>query len=141
VTVQLITLACTINTFRPHDDPRVRWLDWDRDFEVAKDMWPEDCPLERETWEEARALGYRYCALTVGEQAVAIAAVWRYSEHAWEAAAVRTLPAFRRQGHGKAVVSYVTAHILEAGRLATCTTSAENEAMLRTAESVGYRGV
>jgi len=65
--------------------------------------------------------------------------VWRYSEEAWEVAAVYTVPAFRRRGYGKAVVSFVTAHILDAGRLATCHTRVDNAAMIATAESVGFR--
>jgi hypothetical protein len=36
------------------------------------------------------------------------------------------------------VVSLVTAHILDVGRRATCTTAQDNLAMQRTAESVGF---
>jgi RimJ/RimL family protein N-acetyltransferase len=137
--VELISLACTLETYRPYDDERVRWLDWERDLALARGLWADDLPLTRQAWEKARTLGYRYCALIECGQAVARAGVWRCSERAWEAVAVRTVPAFRRRGHGQAVVSYVTRSILQAGRLAMCTTAADNEAMLRTAESVGYR--
>jgi predicted GNAT family acetyltransferase len=116
----------------------VRWLDWDLDFSLAQAMWPEALPLTRATWDEARALGYRYCGAIEQGYIRAIAAVWRYSEMAWEVAAVRTLPEARRQGYAKAVVSFVTAHILDAGKRATCTTGEDNLAMQRTAESVGF---
>lgn len=77
-----------------------------------------------------------------------MAAVWKYCDTAWEAAAVGTRPAtrtrhargasVRRRGFGKAVVSFVTNTILEAGRLATCSTSGDNIAMQRTAAAVGF---
>jgi RimJ/RimL family protein N-acetyltransferase len=131
----------------------VRWLDWERDYELASTIWPKEHPLSRETWLEARELGYRYCAVVerrrverrrvdrrpVGRpRLLAIAAVWRYSETAWEAAAVRTRPDARRRGYAKAAVSFVTAHILDSGRRATCTTGQDNLAMQRTAEAVGF---
>ena len=64
--------------------------------------------------------------------------VWRYSETAWEAAAVRTQPDVCRRGYAKAAVSFVTAYILDSGRRATCTTGSDNLAMQRTARSVGF---
>jgi GNAT superfamily N-acetyltransferase len=133
-----VALTCTWETFCPHDDPRVRWLDWEADFALAQSMWPPESPLTLAVWNEARTLGYRYCALIEAQQAVALAAVWRYSDDAWEAAAVRTRPEFRRRGYGRAVVSFVTAHILAAGRVATCHTGADNAAMIGTAERVGF---
>jgi len=141
----------------------VRWLDWESDYDLASTIWPEEFPLELGTWQEARQLGYRYCGVVErqhverrrverrhverrrvderpvgGQRLLSIAAVWRYSETAWEVAAVRTQPDARRQGYAKAAVSFVTAHILDSGRRATCTTGADNVAMQRTAESVGF---
>lgn len=69
---------------------------------------------------------------------MALAAVWTYSETHWEVAAVSTAPAVRQQGYGKAVVSFVTAHILAHGRTATISTQDTNVAMRTTAESVGF---
>lgn len=134
---------CTPATFRPNTDHPVRWLDWERDYLLARTMWPEGSPLTRETWLEARELGYRYCGVVVEQpggksRLLSIAAVWRYSETAWEVAAVRTRPDARRKGYAKATVSFVTADILECGRRATCTTGPDNVAMQRTAESVGF---
>jgi GNAT superfamily N-acetyltransferase len=139
----MVRYECTPQSFRPGVRLpgvryAVRWLNWDRDFSLAQAMWPEAFPLTRATWDEARALGHRYCGAIEQGRIRAIAAVWRYSETAWEAAAVRTLPEARRQGYAQAVISFVTAHILDAGKWATCTTGEENVAMQRTAESVGF---
>jgi RimJ/RimL family protein N-acetyltransferase len=142
---------CTPATFRPHTRHPVRWLDWERDYALARTIWPDESPLTRETWLEASELGYRYCGAVVEHPAgavvqhpageprlLAIAAVWRYSETAWEAAAVRTRPDARRRGYAKAVLSFVTAFILDSGRRATCTTGRANLAMQKTAESIGF---
>jgi predicted GNAT family acetyltransferase len=117
----------------------VRWLDWDQDYPLARAFWPPDFPLTQEVWEEARALGYRYYAIVEGDEIASIAAEWRYSDEAWDVAAIVTAPAYRRQGYAKSVVSFVTGQILEAGRVATCTTQHDNIAMIRTAESVGFQ--
>ncbi len=67
-----------------------------------------------------------------------MAAIWRYSNEAWELAAVSTRPEFRQRGYGQSVASFVTAAILGQGRLATCLTAGDNTAMRRTAESIGF---
>jgi predicted GNAT family acetyltransferase len=98
--------------------------------------------LERVDWEQNRAEGFRYCAIVEQETIAALAAVWAYSETHWEVAAVSTAPASRKIGYGKAVVCFVTAHILEHGRKATLLTDSTNAVMLKTAQSVGfYRSV
>ena len=53
-------------------------------------------------------------------------------------AAVSTASAFQRRGYGKAVVSFITHGILDAGRVAFCQTREDNLPMIRTAESVGF---
>lgn len=72
------------------------------------------------------------------EKIVARAAIWKYSQTAWEVAAVSTLPEYRRKGYGEMVVSHCTAIILNNGKIATCTTKDTNTAMRRTAEKVGF---
>ena len=136
------SLICTDDSFRPNDCSRVRWLDWEQDYPLARAYWPHDPPLSREDWEQNRADGFRYCAIVEHEAIAALAAVWTYSETHWEVAAVSTAPTSRQRGYGKAVVCFVTAHILEQGRKATILTESMNVAMLKTAESVGfYRSV
>jgi RimJ/RimL family protein N-acetyltransferase len=132
------SLICTPDSFCPSDCSRVRWLDWENDYSLARAYWPQDSPLSREDWEQNRADGFRYCAVVEQEAIAALAAVWTYSQTHWEVAAVSTAPAFRKRGYGKAVVCFVTAHILEQGRKATILIESRNVAMLKTAESVGF---
>jgi predicted GNAT family acetyltransferase len=136
-------MVCSREAFRPRLAASVRWLDWESDSDLARDLWSSGGSTysdeEWETlWSEARAEGYRYCAVIEDDKIVSRAAVWRYSDEAWEVAAVYTVPSFRQRGYGKSVVSFATAHILEAGRVATCHTSIDNPAMIRTAETTGF---
>ncbi len=132
------SLICTLDSFRPADCSRVRWLDWENDYPLARAYWPQYSPLSRKDWEQNRADDFRYCAIVEHGAIVALAAVWTYSPTHWEVAAVGTAPAFRKRGYGKAVVCFVTAHILEQRRKATILTDCRNVAMLKTAESVGF---
>jgi RimJ/RimL family protein N-acetyltransferase len=132
-------LKCDRSDFRGTDTSAVRWLEWDADFEMARQFWPTGIPLTRQMWEEARDAGYRYCAVVEGKEIVALAAEYRFSDAAWMLAAVRTSDRYRRRGYGKMVTSFVTKHILDSGRIATCEARDDNLAMIRTAESIGYR--
>ena len=132
-------LICDMGTFRPADTSKVRWLDWEADFTLAQQFWPPGVPLSKQDWQQARKDGYRYGAILEEGRIAAIAAERRFSEHAWMVAAVRTAPRLRRRGYGKSVVSFITAHILAAGRTATCGTRDDNVAMISTAESVGFK--
>lgn len=116
----------------------MRWLDWDADFERAQGLWPTDFPLTREIWDGARQAGYSYCGVIEEDTLVACAAIWRYCDAAWEVAAVRTHEAYRRQGYGRAVVSFATAYILAQGRVATCHTAVTNVPMQRLAARIGF---
>ena len=69
---------------------------------------------------------------------VARAAIWKYSQTAWEVAAVSTLPEHRGKGYGEMLVGHCTAIILRNGKVATCTTSDTNIAMRRLIEKVGF---
>jgi RimJ/RimL family protein N-acetyltransferase len=134
-----VRYVCTRETFRPAEHAQVRWLTWDDDFSLVQGYWKAGGhTLTRDQWLEARSLGYTYCAIVQDECIISLAAVWRYSEAAWEAAAVSTRQEYRRQGMAKAVISFVTEHILDEGRVATCTTGEGNLAMRRTAEAVGF---
>ena len=87
------------------------------------------------------AEGFQYCAVVEHSQLQAMAAVWRYSEDAWEVASVYTRPEARGRGYAQAVVSFVTAAILSAGKRATCSAASDNPAMQRVAECVGFQRV
>ena len=92
-----VRYECTPQTFRANTRAPVRWLDWDRDYVLAQAMWPDTSPLTLATWREACEQGYCYCAAIERGGIQSIAAVWRYSETAWEVAAVRTRPEARRR--------------------------------------------
>ncbi len=133
-----LKFTCSEATFRSVGSGAVRWLDWLADFEIAQRFWPPEIPLTRQIWKEARNAGYRYCAVVENTQITAIAAEYRFSDDAWMLAAVGTAEANRRRGYGKQMCAFVTAHILESGRIATCETYEDNLPMIRTAESIGY---
>jgi len=134
--VRHVNLECVADTFRPCQPYAVRWLDVEADYPLARDSWA--FPISPEDWRSFRDEGYQYCAVVEDGRIVSIAAVWSYSDQAWELAAVATLPEFRRRGYGKSVASFVTAAILSEGRRATCLTAADNVAMQQTAQSVGF---
>ena len=135
----MVNLVCDRATFRGGETDAVRWLDWDADFEMAQRYWPPNLPLTRDVWDDARAVGYRYCGLIENGQILALAAEFRFSETAWMLAAVGTAVAYRRRGYGKRVSTFVTSHIVGEGRVATCMTRDESLPMIRTAESIGFR--
>lgn len=106
------------------------------DYPLARDFWA--FPISPEDWQGFHNEGYQYCAIVDAGCILSLAAVWRYSDQACELAAVSTLPEFRRRGYGQSVASFVTAAILREGRHATCLTAADNAAMRRAAESIGF---
>ncbi len=130
--------VCTRATFRPAPPQPACWLDCASDYSLVRDFWSAYAALTPEVWAEAHVQGYTYAAVIEDSAIVALAAAWRYSDEAWELAAVSVDPAHRRRGYGRAVCSFVTAHILEAGRRATCTTGIDNTPMRKTAESIGF---
>ena len=87
-----VEYECTHQTFRPVARYPVRWLEWEADYPLVQMFWPEQTP---EGWREARQEGFQYCALIEHGQIQAMAAVWRYSEAAWEVASVYTRPEVR----------------------------------------------
>jgi RimJ/RimL family protein N-acetyltransferase len=116
----------------------VRWLEWEQDYPLVQEFWPEQTP---EGWQEAWAEGFQYCAVIEHDQIQAMAAIWRYSQAAWEVASVYTRPEARGRGYAQAVVSFVTAAMLEAGKRATCSAGSDNPAMQRVVEHVGFQRV
>lgn len=135
-----VYFSCTNDTFFPADLTRVQWLQKDLDFKVAQWYWQQrQCPLTYKTWITAHAYDYQYAVIMEGDKPVTCAGVWRFSDTAWEMVAVSTLTPYRKRGYAKQAVSFVTAYILGANRLATCGTNDENTAMIATAKSVGFQ--
>lgn len=140
--IAMAFFCCTKETIIPVDSSGVRWLDPNADCERAIAYWAElGHVLRQGTWLQAHGHGYRYAGLVRCERVLSCSAVWRFSEECWELAAVTTLESHRRRGYAKQTASFVTAHILEEGRSASCSTNDDNMAMIATAESVGYRRI
>jgi len=138
----MVSFSCTRSTFVPVDTHRVQWLQKDVDYGLARDYWQNSrSPLTHPTWIMAHSIGYQYAAILDQEQVISLAGVWRFSDSAWDVAAVSTLEPFQRQGFAKQVVSFVTAYILDANHLATCSTGDTNLAMIATARSVGFQQI
>ena len=133
-----VEYECTQQTFRPVTSYPVRWLEWETDYPLVEIFWPEQTT---EGWRDAREEGYQYGAVIEQGQIQVMAAVWRYSEAAWEVASVYTRPEVRGRGYAKTVVAFVTVAILEVGKRATCSTAGDNRAMQRVAERVGFQRV
>lgn len=137
--------ACTEETFRPRTRHAVRWLNPHTDYDLARAYWnlKPGNDLTVQTWLGAHDMGYSYAAVVEEENSVprivSTAAAWRFSGAAWELSAVSTLAEeYRQKGCATSVSSFVTSYILGAGRIATCSTSAANTAMQKTAEGIGY---
>jgi hypothetical protein len=138
----IVSLVCTPETFMPAPDPRVRWLDQEADFPLARESWEaKGLPMTRADWDDWHRQGYRYCGIIEDQRLVAFAAAWAYSPTAWELAAVHTREGYSSRGYSKDVCSFVTAHILASGRQATCSTRIDNSPMLRVVASLGYRPI
>ncbi len=141
--VEDIALWCDSRAFRPVRIHEVHWLDWDHDYDVAAATFPPN-GLSRADWFRVRELGFDYCVVMEGDEAVSRAAVWRGVPHAdrrWEVAAVWTREDRRSRGMAQSTVSFVSEYILASGRVATLHTHPDNEAMLRAASSVGFKVV
>ena len=132
-----LALSCDAGAFRPIGVHHVRWFDWDDDFDLLATT-PSSAGETREAWRGTRERGFRYCGIVEDDHAVARAAVWPYSDDRWEVAAVWTREDRRRRGMAKSVVSFVTASVLDAGRIPTLHTQPTNAAMLRVAAAVGF---
>ena len=136
----MLRFECTQESLRPAPSSWVQWLDIERDFPLADVHWRAlGGMLRKEDWRKWHDQGYKFCAVVEDGAIAAIGAVWRWSGEAWEVAAVHTRERFRRRGLARAVVSFLTEHILSSGRTATCHTDPGNTGMIKTAESVGFR--
>ena len=134
--------SCDAQSFRPAQTHHVRWLDINDDFDVlerfhsARDEARPYTRADAAKWKEA---GFTDAGIVEGGILTSRAALWTYSDDAWELAGVFTSPHARRTGRSRSVCTFVTAAILQAGKLATCHTAPSNRAMRRLAESLGYR--
>lgn len=90
-------------------------------------------------WRQLEREGYLYCGCFLGERLCAQAGVWKRAPDVWEVIAVHTRDGYTRQGLARAVVRFAAHHILGNVRVASYTTTGDNVASIRTAQSVGFR--
>jgi predicted GNAT family acetyltransferase len=139
---EFLTYVCRPEAFRPCPADGLTWWgadEWDQARMAHEGMWPDSTSFwTRQEWERLYAQGYRYCALLKGGRAMATAGLWPRTDDQWEVIAVGTAPATRGRGYGKAVVSFVTQTILDAGRDATIGFREANAAMRGVAVALGY---
>lgn len=136
---EYVKLTCRPESFRTIETTGVRWLDWDADFELARQTWvAKSLDLSRSDWLDFGPMGYRFCAYVEQGSVLALASEFRFSDTAWMLAGVQTLESHRLRGLGTKVSAFVTASILEAGKFATCETAWDNVPMLKTAARLGY---
>lgn len=143
-----VHFVCTRETFVPERRPhpfRLRRLG-PTDYPLALEAWHlRGGSLSRHEWERAWPdAGYEFAGAGAEDRLLSVAAAlsWKPpSPSSWELAGVWTRGGARNGGLATAVCSFVTAHILDRGRRATCSTTRSRPAMIRVAERLGYRRV
>lgn len=70
-----------------------------------------------------------------------MAVAWKFSDKAWDVAAVSTLEDYRRKGYSHQAISFVTAYIIGEGKDAAYGAMDVNLAMIATAKSVDFKVV
>ena len=143
-----VKLICTRDTHVPAigpNVPAVRWLG-PADYPFALEAWRcRGVLLTRRDWDVLwPADGYAFAGVVSDGRLESVAAALSWnppSPASWELAGVWTHEEARNQGFATAVCSVVTAHILDGGRVATCTTTRSRAVMIRVAERLGYQPV
>lgn len=134
-----LSYVCHVQAFRPAQTRDARWLDIEADFAILQHFHESRGPF---SWSDAvkwKESGFTDAGIIEAGVLVSRAALWTYSENAWELAGVFTVPTARGAGYSRSVCTFVTSAILKAGRVATCHAHPGNVAMRRLAESLGYK--
>src|ERR671930_7505 len=80
----IVKLECTLRSFVPADDGRVRWLEHESVFDLVQEAWrASGTSVNRDDWNDWQRQGYRFCGIVEDQRLVASAAVWAYSAEAW----------------------------------------------------------
>jgi len=123
----------------PDDLHQVRWI-VDSDSEAFGEPFQagQDRGWTLEEWLELKQQGYSYCGCFQGKRLCSVAGVWRRAPDVWEVIAAGTKDEYRRRGMAKAVVYFAADRVLNHVKAASYTTSPDNIASTRTAQSVGF---
>lgn len=141
-----VRFVCTRETYVPARNSQGLEIGWlgPSDYSLALEAWRLRGGVPtREQWELSWPTdGYRFAGIVAEGRLLSIAAAlsWKPpSPTSWELGGVWTREAARLQGLGTAVCSFVTAHILASGRLATCNTTRSRPAMIGVVRRLGYQ--
>jgi len=66
-------------------------------------------------------------------------AVEPHNNDVWETADMRTAIAYRGKGFGTKMLRFLSKYIIEHGKIASCRTEEDNEAMQKVIKSIGYK--
>ena len=107
-----LTYVCDVQSFRPAQTRDVRWLDVEEDFAVLQHFHETRDPSGKPfTWADAvkwKDRGFTDAGIIEGGVLVSRAALWTYSEDAWELAGVFTIPTARGAGRSRSACTFVT---------------------------------
>lgn len=139
----VVKFICTKDDFTGEADVRVQLFDAFENYDMLNEFFGKhDKKLmeDRTTYFD----GYDFKAwddyvIIKNGEIISRAGIWKMNETQWEVAGVSTLPEYRKQGYGEAVVRSCIAKILESGKAATCTTKTTNIAMINTAVRAGFK--
>ena len=81
----------------------------------------------------------RYCLLYHDGLPVARGAVEPLNDNVWEAADMRIAKVYRGKGFAKEMLRFLSQYIIEHGKIASCRTEEDNEAMQAVIKSIGYK--
>jgi RimJ/RimL family protein N-acetyltransferase len=117
-----------------------RWIT-EGDFDARSEPFCKRASARwtREQWAEFREQGYRFCGHFQDGRLLSMAGVWPRERDVWEVIGVGTRDGYMRCGQGKCVVCLAAEYIILNGRVASYTTSPDNIASIRTAQSVGFK--
>ena len=117
----------------------IRWLKQD-DLSIFEEHLAL-CGQQFDTetlWDEIWADGTEYCVLYADGKPVARACIEKYSADKWEVSDVRTAREYRGRGFAYRICAAVRNAILAQGKIPTIRTEADNLAMRRVIEKLGF---
>ncbi|MBQ8540308.1 MAG: GNAT family N-acetyltransferase [Clostridia bacterium] len=141
--MDVVKFVCTKDDFKGEADVRVQLFDAFKNYDLLNEFFGKH---DKKLMEDKATYfdGYDFQAwndyvIIENGEIISRAGIWKVNGTEWEVAGVSTLPEYRKQGYGEAVVQSCIAKILESGKTATCTTKTTNTAMINTALKAGFK--
>lgn len=141
--MDVVKFVCEKDYFKGKADMRVQVFDAFENYDMLNEFFGKH---DKKLMEDKATYfdGYDFNAwddyvIIENGEIISRAGIWKMNDTEWEVAGVSTLPEYRKQGYGEAVVKSLIAKILECGKVATCTTKNTNIAMINTAVKAGFK--